>query len=191
MKEKLEDIKKEILNCKKCSLYKTRTNPVAGEGNERAKVMFVGEAPGYWEDLKGVPFCGKAGEFLNDLLKFVGLKRKEVFIGNLLKCRPPENRDPTQEEISICSPYLERQIEAINPKVICPLGRYSMRFLMEKYGLGDQVEPITKIHGKIFKIHNLFQSLIIIPFFHPAVALYNQNMKRVLKEDFKKLKKLI
>jgi len=189
MEEDLEDIRKEVLNCRKCGLYSTRTNPVVGEGNPKAKIMFVGEAPGFNEDRMGRPFCGAAGRVLDELLESIGIKREDVYISNLLKCRPPGNRDPQKEEISACSPYLERQIEIIKPKIICPLGRYSMRFLMEKYGLRERIEPISRIHGKVFEINNLFQKIKIIPLYHPAVATYNINMKEVLKRDFRVLER--
>ena len=189
MEEDLEEIRKEVLKCRKCGLYRTRTNPVVGEGNPKAKIMFVGEAPGFNEDRMGRPFCGAAGRVLDELLESIGIKRKDVYISNLLKCRPPRNRDPQKEEISACSPYLERQIEIIKPKIICPLGRYSMRFLMEKYGLKDKIEPISRIHGRVFEISSLFQEIKIIPLYHPAVATYNINMKEVLKRDFRVLEK--
>ena len=189
----LKKIKEEVLNCKNCSLYEKRVKngfyPVIGEGSHQAKIMFVGEAPGLQEAKTGRPFCGAAGKILDELLESVGIKREEVYIANLLKCRPPENRDPQPEEIKACPPYLERQIEIIKPKVICPLGRYSMKFLMEKFGLEDQIEGISKIHGRLFKGKNLFQSITIIPFYHPAVATYNPNMKEILAKDFRILER--
>ena len=189
MKENLEDIKKEVLNCKKCQLYKNRTNPVFGEGNPKAKIMFVGEAPGFNEDRKGRPFCGAAGRVLDELLDSIAIKRKEVFITNILKCRPPNNREPKIEEIRACTPYLERQIKIIRPKVICTLGNYSTAYIFEKYGLKDRLQGISKIHGKVFEARNLFESVKIIPLYHPAVATYNPNMKEILKKDFKILEK--
>jgi len=191
--EELKKIKEEVLSCKKCSLYKERVKnrfyPVVGEGNHRAKIMFVGEAPGLQEAKTGRPFCGAAGKILNELLELVRIKREEVYIANLLKCRPPGNRDPQPEEIKDCFSYLKRQIEIIRPKIICPLGRYSMKFLMENFGLEDQIEGISKIHGRLFESKNLFQSIIVIPFYHPAVATYNPNMKGILAKDFKILEK--
>ena len=191
--EELKKIKNEALNCKKCSLYEERTKnrfyPVIGEGNHQAKIIFVGEAPGLQEAKTGRPFCGAAGKILDELLESVKIKREEVYIANLLKCRPPENHDPQPEEIRACVPYLERQIEIIKPEVICPLGRYSMKFLMEKFGLEDQIEGISKIHGRLFESKSLFQSITIIPFYHPAVATYNPNMKNILEKDFKILEK--
>ena len=178
----MNKLEKEILACKKCILYKKRVNPVIGQGSSRAKIMFVGEAPGAKEDETGVPFCGRSGKFLDELLESAKIDRKKVYICNIVKCRPPKNRDPKDKEKKVCSKYLERQIEAISPKVICPLGRHSMGFILELFGFENQ--PIGKIHGKVFK-----GKKTVIPFYHPAVAIYNSNMKKVLKKDFKILKK--
>ena len=185
----LQEIKTEVLNCKKCPLYKTQTNPVIGEGNHQAKIMFVAEAPGFNEDKTGHPFCGASGVIFDQLLNSVGIKRQQVYITNILKCRPPQNRGPKQEEIKVCSSYLEKQIEIIKPKVICTLGNYSTVFIFEKFGLKNQIQGISKIHGKLFESKNLFQSITIIPFYHPAVASYNPNMKKILAKDFKILEK--
>ncbi len=191
----LKKIKDEVLTCKKCPLYKEREQnkyyPVIGEGSHEAKIMFIGEAPGLQEAKHARPFCGAAGKILDNLLRFIEIERKDVYITNILKDRPPQNRDPQPEEIDVCTPYLERQIEMIKPKVICPLGRYSMNFLMEKFGLADQIQGISKIHGKIFKGQGDFKNILIIPFYHPAVVVYNMNMKPILEEDFKILKKII
>ncbi|MBZ9577714.1 uracil-DNA glycosylase [Patescibacteria group bacterium] len=184
--QELKEIKEEVINCRKCPLYKTRTYPVIGEGNHQAKIMFVGEAPGVQEDKTGHPFCGAAGRILDELLESVGIKREDVYVTNLLKDRPPGNRDPQKEEIEACVPYLERQIEIIKPEIICPLGRYSMKFLMEKFDLKDEIQPISRIHGRVFKIK---EGLSLIPLYHPAVATYNPNMKEILKKDFKILEK--
>lgn len=193
--EELKKIKNEVLDCQKCPLNEERIEnrfyPVIGEGNHQAEIMFVGEAPGLQEARSGRPFCGAAGKILDELLESVDLKREDVYITNILKDRPPGNRDPQPEEIKACTPYLERQIEIIKPRIICPLGRYSMKFLMEKFGLQEQIEGISKIHGKLFKAETLFQSVTLIPFYHPAVATYNPNMKKVLKEDFRILKTII
>jgi uracil-DNA glycosylase family 4 len=192
--KELKEIKKEVLNCKKCSLYKERIKnkffPVIGQGNHQAKIIFVGEAPGLKEAKTGFPFCGQAGKVLNELFTSVKIKREDVYICNLLKDRPPGNRDPEPEEIEACAPYLERQIKAIKPEVICSLGRYSMRFLMEKFGLENKIEKISKIHGRVFKGEGLFKEIVIIPFYHPAVAVYNQNMKEILENDFKILQEI-
>jgi len=194
--DSLEKIKTEILNCKKCPLYKTRNHSVVGEGSSRAKIMFCGEAPGYNEDKTGRPFCGAAGKILDELLESAEIKREEVFVTNILKCRPPSNRDPRSEEIKACTPYLEGQIEIIKPGVICTLGNFSTAYIFQKYGLKDQIQGISKIHGKIFEATPTLnfgvraKSIKIIPLYHPAVATYNINMKEVLKRDFRALKNL-
>ena len=182
---KLREVKDNVINCQKCSLCKTRILPVIGQGSHSAKIMFVGEAPGAKEDKTGFPFCGASGKFLDQLLNSAGIKREEVYICNLLKCRPPGNRDPISEELEACTPYLDRQIEAINPKIISPLGRHSMNFLMKKFNLEDKIDLISKIHGKIFDIEN---NIKLVPLYHPAVAVYNANMKEVLIKDFEILK---
>lgn len=189
--EEIEKIKNEILSCQKCELFKTRKNPVVGEGSLEPKVMFIGEAPGFNEDIEGRPFCGKAGEVLDELLGFIKLKREEVYITNIVKCRPPENRDPKEEEIKKCSVYLDRQIEIIKPKIIATLGRYSMAYIFKKFSLEEKIQSISKIHGKIFNAGDLFLKVTIIPLYHPAVATYNQNMIEVLKKDFLVLKSVI
>lgn len=184
-KEKeLEKIKKDASLCKKCVLYKKRTAPVIGQGSLKAKIMFIGEAPGAKEDATGIPFCGRSGKFLDELLASAKIDREKVYICNIIKCRPPENRDPEEKEIKACSCFIEKQIELISPNVICPLGRLSMKFVMEKFGFIDDVDVIGKIHGKVFKGKET-----VIPFYHPAVALYNPKMRDVLKKDFKILKK--
>ena len=191
----MEKIRQETLGCKKCPLYKTRTNPVIGEGSLNAKIMLVGEAPGFNEDREGHPFCGAAGKVLDELLESADIKREDVYIGNLVKCRPVtpslENRAPNLEEIKACSPYLIRQIEIIKPELICTLGNYSTAFILEKYGLKNRIEGISKIHGKVFEVKSLFTSLKIIPLYHPAVVVYNPNMKEILKKDFEALKVLL
>jgi len=184
MENKLKTLEKEVLSCKKCVLCKKRNLPVIGQGSFKAKIMFVGEAPGAREDATGVPFCGRSGKFLDELLKSVGIDRGKVYICNIVKCRPPKNRDPKEKEIKACSLFIEKQIEVLSPKVICPLGRHSMRFVMERFGLSNNIDTIGKIHGKVFKGKNT-----VIPFYHPAVAMYNPNMKKILKKDFKILKK--
>lgn len=180
----LEEIKNEVLNCKKCPLYKTRTFPVIGEGSFKAEIMFIGEAPGANEDRTGRPFCGAAGEVLDELLASAGIKREEVYISNILKCRPPGNRSPKAEEIKACTPYLERQIEIIKPKIICTLGNFATAFIFKKFGLENKLQGISKIHGKVFLSGNLFTQVKIIPLYHPAVVTYNINMKETLKKDF-------
>ena len=183
-------LKEEIINCRKCPLYQTRKYPVIGEGSHQAKIMFIGEAPGFNEDQTGHPFCGAAGQVLDDLLNKVGLLRKDIYICNILKCRPPQNRDPQKNEIESCVPYLDRQIDLIQPKVICPLGNYATAYILEKYGLKSMIQGISKIHGQIFEAKTLFSEIKIIPFYHPAVATYNPNTKTILESDFEVLKNL-
>lgn len=186
--QELEKIRDDVFSCQKCSLYQTRTNPVIGEGSHQTSIFFIGEAPGAQEDKEGRPFCGRAGNILDELLKTAEIEREEIYICNILKCRPPGNRNPKTEEIKACTNYLERQIKSIEPKVICSLGNYSTAYILEKYGLKNEIQGISKIHGKIFESGSLFSSIKIIPLYHPAVATYNPNMISVLKEDFKILK---
>lgn len=183
--KQLKEIKDEVLICQKCSLYKTRIYPVIGQGNHQAKIMLIGEAPGAQEAKTGRPFCGQAGKILDELLEAVEIKRKEIYITNILKDRPPANRDPQKEEIEACTPYLERQIRIIKPKIICPLGNYATTYLLEKYELKDKIQGISKIHGQVFEARANFGLIKIIPLYHPAVVVYNQNMKETLKKDFK------
>jgi len=206
--QEFRKVKEEVINCRKCSLYEERIKnnyyPVIGEGSHQAKIIFVGEAPGLNEARTGRPFCGRAGDILDELLELVEIRREDIYIANILKCRPPQNRDPQLEEIKACVPYLERQIEIIKPEIICPLGRFAMEFLMKKHGLKNQIQGISKIHGKIFEpqiaAENLQGSLFeqkkeevrrikIIPLYHPAVATYNPSMMEILKKDFKILEK--
>ena len=196
---KLRKIKEEVINCKKCPLYKDRIKnrfyPVIGEGSHAAKIMFTGEAPGLNEAKTGRPFCGAAGKVLDELFDSISIERKDVFICNLLKCRPVtpdlKNRAPKLTEIEACSSYLDGQIKTIKPEVICTLGNYSTAYIFEKFGLKDRIQGISKIHGKIFEIKNLFQRIKIIPLYHPAVVTYNPNMKEILKKDFEILEKYI
>ena len=182
--DSLEKIEKEIKECKKCPLYKTRKNAVPGEGGFQRRIMFVGEAPGRREDELGRPFVGAAGKFLDELLASIGLSRKDVYITNIVKCRPPGNRDPTDEEIKLCSPYLDRQIAIMKPRIICPLGRFSAKYILEKFGF--EMGKISKIQGKVFE-----GNILILPMYHPAAALYHQNLKNELYKSFEVLKSLL
>jgi len=187
--ERLRELEEKIRACKKCTLGTLRTNAVPGAGSYDARVMFVGEAPGYWEDQKGLPFVGRAGKVLDELLEGIGLTREDVYITNIVKCRPPENRDPTEDEIKACSPYLDMQIDVIRPRVIVPLGRHSMRYLLEKFGFSPG--PISKIHGEVFETRTLFGRIVIMPMYHPAAALYRPPLKEELRKDFLRLKELL
>jgi uracil-DNA glycosylase len=188
MEKELKEINDEVLACEKCLLSEERIRnnfyPVVGKGNPGSEIMFVGEAPGLQEAKTGRPFCGAAGKILDELLASVGIKRETVYIANLLKCRPPGNRDPLPEEIKACAPYLEKQIEVLKPKVLCLLGRHSTKFWMEKFGLRDRIAGISRIHGTLFKSRYLFEEMTVIPFYHPAVVGYNPKMKDVLEKDF-------
>jgi len=188
--EQMREIREGVLNLKRSPLYKYRvTNkffPVIGEGSHRAKIMFIGEAPGKKEAETGRPFCGSSGKVLDKLLVSAKLDRKDVYITNIVKDRPPNNRDPYPEEIEAYAPFLDRQINIIKPKIIATLGRFSMKYIMEKFGLGDKLQSISKIHGQAFEAEADYGKVKIIPLYHPAVALYGGNME-VLKKDFRTL----
>jgi DNA polymerase len=186
--EEFKKLENEIRNCKKCDLWKTRKNPVIGEGSINTKIMFVGEAPGYNEDLTGHPFCGAAGKILDELLNSISLKREDIYITNILKCRPPQNRNPSEGEIKACVPYLDKQIKIIKPKVIASLGNFAMQYIFKKFDL--KPEKISSVHGKVFVVSNLTGNRKIVPLYHPATATYNPNIKEVLLRDFKVLNRL-
>jgi uracil-DNA glycosylase family 4 len=188
--ELMEKIASEVLVCVKCPLWKRRRNAVPGEGNIDASVVFVGEAPGYWEDMKGLPFVGAAGKILNALLTKIGLLREHVFITNVVKCRPPENRDPQPGEVKTCtSLYLNRQIALIQPKIIVTLGRHSTAYIFSKAGLeAKTIEGITQLHGKVIQTQFLNLPVSVIPMFHPAATLYNLRYREALENDFNVLK---
>jgi uracil-DNA glycosylase family 4 len=173
----LSDLHQEMRTCVKCPiLVKNRTLVVPGVGAENAKIMFVGEGPGFNEDKQGEPFVGAAGNFLNELLASIGLKREQIFIANVIKCRPPENREPLPFEIQNCRPWLDAQIALIRPKIIVTLGRFAMEsFLPGK--------SISKVHGQAFKTG----ALTIFAMYHPAAALYQQSQRDVIKNDMLKL----
>jgi len=189
--EKLKEIKDEAIACQKCPLYQTRNLPVIGIGSHDAHIMFVGEAQGANEDATGVPFCGRAGKILDEVIESIGLKKEDVYICNVLKCRPPGNRDPNPTEKVACVDYLKRQIEIIQPKIICTLGNHATDFIFKEFGLENQLQGISKIHGKVFDSTSFSYPVKIVPLYHPAVATYNGNMKEVLLQDIKVLKKFI
>ena len=184
--EMMEEIEKEVKNCKKCDLYKERKNVVFGDGNLDTKIIFIGEAPGKNEDETGIPFCGKAGKILDRLLKSISVKRENVYITSVLKCKPPKNRKPKKIEIENCGIYLKRQIEIINPEIICCLGDISLKFILKNFSI-DEKDKITKLHGKIIKADNKK----IFTTFHPAYAIYNPKVIKLMEKDFRKLKELI
>src|SRR5512136_2264164 len=174
----LVKIASEVSSCRKCELYRSRELSVPGEGPENSEVMFIGEGPGFHENEQGRPFVGAAGNFLNELLAEGGLKRSDVWIGNVVKCRPPGNRDPLPEELATCNEYLERQITAINPKIIITLGRYSMARFMPG-------AKISAVHGQMRRIGDRF----VIAMFHPAAALHQVAFKPAILKDFGQLPK--
>jgi len=178
--EILEKVATEVSTCTKCDLCKGRTKAVPGEGNPHARIMFIGEGPGFHEDSQGRPFVGPAGQFLVELLASINLKRSDVFITNVVKCRPPGNRDPLPAEISACNDYLERQIAAIDPEVIVTLGRFSMA----KFFGG---EKISSIHGRARKV----DGRICIAMYHPAAGLHQQSLKDTIRSDFKKIPQIM
>lgn len=183
-REELAKVAEGVKNCKKCSLWETAANPVPGEGSPNAGVMFIGEGPGYWEDQKGRPFVGQAGKLLDNLLGSIGFKRGEVFIGNVLKHRPPGNRDPLPEEVEACKGWLDKQIKIIQPKIIVTLGRFAM----------DKFIPngkITRIHGQPHFVNWQGARIIVLPMFHPAAALRNTNIMEQTKEDFKTIPRVL
>ncbi len=176
----LTDMYAQIRTCTKCDLSKSRTNAVPGEGPETVEIMFIGEAPGFHEDRQGRPFVGAAGQYLDELLGLIGVDRSKVYIGNVVKCRPPGNRDPQPDEMEACRPYLDRQIELLRPKAIVTISRFAMmRWFPDK--------KISEIHGQAKR----FGDVIVVPMYHPAAALHQPSLKRVLAEDFKRLPEIV
>jgi DNA polymerase len=180
METTLGELHQLIKRCPDCDLSQTRTQAVPGEGPDNAEIMFVGEGPGYYEDKSGRPFVGNAGKFLDELLGHAGLDRKDVYITNVVKCRPPQNRDPLKDEIDACDTWLRRQIELINPRVIVTLGRISMG----KFFAG---ESISKVHGQ----PRTLDDRTIVPMFHPAAALHQERFRSLIVEDFKHLPEIL
>lgn len=185
-------IRDELLAFKESPLYEYRTAhkyfPVVGEGSHDAHIMFVGEAPGKNEAEQARPFCGAAGRVLDKLLASIGIERKDVYITNIVKDRPPDNRDPLADEIAAYGPFLDRQINIIQPNVIATLGRFSMDYVMRKFGLELHIEPISKAHGAVYTANASYGDVAIVPLYHPAAALYNGSMMPVLEKDFQVLK---
>ncbi|MFP3157473.1 MAG: type-4 uracil-DNA glycosylase [Caldivirga sp.] len=182
--EELRRISEEIEACSKCPLHLTRRRAVPGEGNPNAEVMLIGEAPGEVEDETGRPFVGAAGKLLNSLLQDIGVDRSSLYITNVVKCRPPNNRDPTDEEINACKPYLIRQIAVVRPRRIVTLGRHSTRVILGLGGL--RVSEISRVRGRVFKVAIAGVEVEVYPTYHPAAALYNPSLRGVLKEDLAK-----
>jgi len=180
-RERLKSFFYKVKDCRQCGLHSSRTRFVFGSGSATAELMFVGEAPGRNEDLQGLPFVGRAGNILDDLLGSIGMDRKEVFIANVLKCRPPGNRDPKLEEIDTCKEYLFEQINIIDPKIICTLGKYSTQLIL------DTSHGITGLRGKVFRK----DGRTILPINHPAAVLYNPSRMEILQNDFSRIKNIM
>ena len=176
----LSELYEEISHCQRCDLYKNRTRAVPGEGLEDAELMFVGEAPGYHEDQQGRPFVGPAGQYLTELITAIGLRRQQVYITNIIKSRPPGNRDPLPAEIAACRPWLDRQIELIRPKMVVTLGRYSMALFFPGKSIG-------KIHGTVQKR----DGIIYYAMYHPAAALHQQSLRQTIEADMQKIPRLL
>ncbi len=189
-REALEEIARKIRNCRKCPLWENRRNAVPGEGNPDTRIMFVGEAPGFQEDVQGRPFVGAAGKLLTSLIeRILGMKRDDVYITNVVKCRPPNNRDPRLEEIDACSPYLDSQIEIISPEIIVCLGRYSARYILSRAGVSFR--SILAVRGKIFEVQFGGKKIKVIATIHPAAALYKPPWRKFLEEDFRRIRGLL
>ncbi len=178
--EAIEALYTEIHNCKRCALHQGRTNAVPGVGPVDAEIMFIGEAPGFHEDQQGIPFVGAAGRFLDELLEMVNINRDRVYIANVIKCRPPGNRDPRLEEVDACRPYLDRQIELIQPKVVVTLGRHSMARAFPD-------DKISRVHGE----PRIVEGQVYFPMYHPAAALHQPSLRSTVEEDFKRLRQLL
>ena len=177
----LIELHDSLRECQACRLASGRTQVVFGTGNPDASIMFVGEAPGFYEDRQGVPFVGAAGKLLTELLESVALSRSEIYIANVIKCRPPQNRNPQADEVETCKPFLLQQIELIKPKLVCSLGNFAMQTL-----LGRKI-GITKVRGQVFQLENFS----LFPLLHPAAALHQRNLMSPLREDFQKLKEIL
>lgn len=177
----LDALRAHIGDCRRCALSSGRTTLVFGSGDPHARLMFVGEAPGKNEDLTGEPFVGAAGKLLDELLEGIGLRRDEVYIANMVKCRPPENRDPEAIEIETCAPFLARQIELVDPLVIAPLGRFAAHYVLRT------AEPITALRGRSFEV----DGRRVLPVFHPAAAIYDRSKRGTLEDDFRRLRAVI
>jgi DNA polymerase len=177
--QSLEEVRKALGDCRRCKLHRTRRTLVFGEGNKKAKLMIIGEGPGFEEDVQGKPFVGKAGQLLTNILLSIHLQREEVYITNIIKCRPPQNRNPEPDEIQSCNPFLLRQIQAIQPRIICALGTFAAQTLLKTDA------KITSLRGKFYE----FEGIKVFPTYHPAYLLRNPERKREVWEDMKQISK--
>ena len=183
--ELMRALAEEVWSCRRCRLGGLRKNAVVGEGSLEAELFLVGEAPGRVEDETGRPFVGAAGRLLDRLLEDIGLRRGEVYIGNILKCRPPGNRRPRADEVEACTPYLERQLAVIQPRVIAPMGNSAAGYLLRRFG--HEAASISRVHGRCFEAEAPWGGAILFPLYHPAAALYAKELLRVLEADFRLL----
>ncbi len=186
--ESMNQITAQVRSCTNCDLSQTRTKVVIGAGTLDAKIVLVGEAPGRKEDESGLPFVGSAGKLLDNLLATAGLARDDIFIGNIIKCRPPKNRRPKKSEVAQCESYMIEQLEIINPAIVAPMGNRSLSYFKERLGLEKQV--IGDVHGRVFKIDAPWGKIILFPLYHPAAAIYRRHLLGELEEDMKKLREL-
>lgn len=177
----LEDLNASLHDCERCRLSAGRTQVVFGTGNPNATLMFVGEAPGYYEDRQGEPFVGAAGKLLTELLRGIGMSRADTYIANVIKCRPPNNRDPLPDEVETCRPFLLQQIQLIRPKLVCTLGNFATQTLLQKK------VGITKVRGRPFQM----AEFVVFPMFHPAAALHQASLQEPLRQDFQALKHVL
>ncbi|MCA9886936.1 MAG: uracil-DNA glycosylase [Anaerolineae bacterium] len=193
--EKMRAIRDEIVVLEASPLYEYRTGngyfPVIGEGSHDARIMFIGEAPGENEAKTGRPFCGASGRVLDEMLASINLNRQDVYVTNIVKDRPPKNRDPRPDEIDLYAPFLDRQIDIIQPDVIATLGRFSMVWILERFGSEQATQKISQLHGKLIPVKAGFGDVMVIPLFHPAAALYRADQKQTLMDDFQVLKEFV
>jgi uracil-DNA glycosylase len=193
--EQLRQIREEVMNLTQSPLYEFRVEnnyfPVIGQGNHYAKIMFIGEAPGENEAKTGRPFAGASGRVLDELLERVNLKRDDIYITNIVKDRPPKNRDPKKDEIALYAPFLKRQIEIIQPHVMATLGRFSMEFVLGLFDAPEKSQKISDLHGTTIKVNTSYGEAYVVPLYHPAVALYAASQKSELVEDFKALRPFV
>lgn len=191
----LKQIADEVRNLEASPLFMYREAqhylPVIGEGNVDAQIMFIGEAPGEQEAKRGRPFVGASGRFLDELLQSIQMQRADVYITNIVKDRPPENRDPTQAEIRLYAPFLLRQIDLIQPRVIVTLGRFAMDFILEQFEMAERGQKISALHGQLLQAQAPYGPLVVVPLYHPAVALYTTERRQTLLDDFQVLKPFI
>ena len=173
------------MTCDKCDLHKTRKNIVRGYGNKYSSIMFIGEAPGYHEDIQGKPFVGPAGKVFDSLLSIINLDRDDIYLTNVVKCRPPNNRDPTDNEISICSKFLDIELGMVKPKIIVPMGRFATEYVLTKHNIN--FSSMGKSHG----LPILIENTVVIPIFHPAAIIYNKYLKQTAEKDMKRIGELI